>query len=129
MRKSTIMGSWKRLGLERLIHPRRCGLFVVPPLAHPVAPGLLTSSDGLARIVARVRAFLASRLIRLPDGNSDDPVQTKTVHEVALVGVASGRAGLLGRGPGVEGVAQADAVRSLGVDVVVADRAEVAAVP
>ena len=43
---------------------------------------------------------------------------------VALVGVASGRAGFLGCGAGVEGVAQADAVRSLGADVVVADLAE-----
>jgi hypothetical protein len=45
--------------------------------------------------------------------------------EVVLVGVASGRAGFLGCGAGVEGVAQADAVRSLGVDVVVADLAAV----
>jgi hypothetical protein len=51
------MGSRKRWGLERLIHRRRSGLFVVPPLEHPVAPGLLTSSDGLARIVDRVRSF------------------------------------------------------------------------
>jgi hypothetical protein len=38
MRKSTIVGSWRRLGLERLIHRGRDGLFLIP-LGHSVARG------------------------------------------------------------------------------------------
>lgn len=79
MRKSIIVGSWKRFGLERLIHRRGDGLFLVP-LDHPVAPGVLASCDGLTRMVDRVRSCLASRHVRLPDDTSDDPVHAETVH-------------------------------------------------
>jgi hypothetical protein len=79
MRKSTIVGSWKRLGLERLIHRRRDGLFLMP-LDRSVAGGRLASSDGLARIVDQVRSFLASGHIDLLDGTIDNPVHAETVH-------------------------------------------------
>jgi hypothetical protein len=82
MRKSTIVGSWNRLGLERLTHRRGDGLFLVP-LDLPVAQGPLASSDGLARFVGRVGSLLASRHIHLPDGNSDNHVHAETVQGLA----------------------------------------------
>ena len=75
MRKSNIMGFWKRLGLERLIHRRGDGLFHVRP-DRMVVQGLRVSSDGPVEVVERMRFFLASLHARLPDGNSDDHAET-----------------------------------------------------
>jgi len=103
-------------------------------------------ADGLPRADG-VRRFLASRGIRLPEGEPDDPPPAETVHglgnrkneivlrrdaqpgravvfEDALAGVEAGRAGGFALVVGVHRLGQADALRAHGADVVVSDLAE-----